>query len=176
LAGKRLVVNCNANDFYITQSDRKEACPGHFRFGKVTEVEEFATERTSPREILQHFKQETGEAEGCLELGREIVVELKCARCGTSELSGEPMGAVDEDRERCPQCGIVRELETTHSVCGDEPYADWPLSRLGVPRLDVLEVQGSQSTLWYEMTGDLDSFPEIRQKELSTDSTAANVA
>lgn len=164
LVGKRLVVNCNINDFYITESDRKAECAGHFRYGEVTEVPEFAAATTSARTILTRFKEETGQ-EGYLELGREVVVELRCGRCRTAETLGEPLRVVNEDMARCPQCEQIRQLETTHVVRGNESYASWPLSRLGLPKLDVLEVQGPESALWYEMTGDLEAFPFALQTE-----------
>ena len=38
LAGKRLVFDCTVNDIYATKRDRLEDCPGHLRFGEITEV------------------------------------------------------------------------------------------------------------------------------------------
>jgi|SRR5271166_813420 len=175
LVGKRLVVNCNINDFYLTKSDRKEMCAGHFRYGDVTEVPEFTVDMTSANAILTRFKEETGE-EGYLELGREVVVELRCAQCGTIEVPGVPLRVVNEDMLSCGQCGQLRQLETTHVVRGNESYAVLPLSRLGIPKLDVLEVQGPQSELWYEMTGDLEAFPMALQGESVRSAPAGNPA
>ena len=45
-------------------------------------------------------------------------------------------------------------------VALDDEWADWPLARLGVPPLDVLEVRGEQAVRWYELTGDLATLPE----------------
>lgn len=158
LVGKRLVMNSNINDFYVTGTDRKAGCMGHFRFGEVKEVEEFAGTRTSARDLLDRFKGETGQ-EGCLALGRESIVELRCEECGMSEKLGKPIYVVSEEGIRCPQCRSVRHRETTHLVCGKEPWTDWPLGRLGIPKLEVLEVQAQGLSLWYEMTGDLADFP-----------------
>jgi molybdopterin/thiamine biosynthesis adenylyltransferase len=164
LVGKRLVVNCNINDFYVSQSDRRKECPGHFRCGDIMEVADFAVATTSARTILNRFEEETGQR-GYLELGREVVIELRCAHCKTAEMLGEPLRMVDEDTARCSQCGQLREVETTHVVRGNEPFAAWPLNRLGIPKLDVLEVQGPESSKWYELTGDLESFPLALQRE-----------
>ena len=38
LAGKRLIVNCLLNDFYSVNIARVKDCPGHFRFGEITEM------------------------------------------------------------------------------------------------------------------------------------------
>jgi molybdopterin/thiamine biosynthesis adenylyltransferase len=153
LAGKRLVVNSTINDFYVTTSDRNEECEGHEQFGEVREVPEFLAESTSAKAMLERFKEDTGE-DGFIELGREVVVEFRCPKCERVEVAGEPIRRVDESRQRCPECGTARELATTHTVKSDDGWADWTLSRVGIPRLDVLEVRGGQSAVWYELSGD----------------------
>jgi len=160
LAGKRMVINCNVNDFYVTASDRKtdEDCDGHWKCGSVTEVPEYAAAKTSVKEMLARFKEETGE-----NLGREVVTELYCPKCKKAETLGETIRVVDQEMARCQTCMEVRELKTTHEVLGHEPYAEWPVERLGIPKLDVLEVRGAQATRWFELTGDLAAFPAALQ-------------
>jgi molybdopterin/thiamine biosynthesis adenylyltransferase len=70
LAGKRLVIDCKRDDFYVTEAGRKENCEGHYRFGEIRHVSEFSAERTSAADVLERFKEETGES-GHLDLGRE---------------------------------------------------------------------------------------------------------
>ncbi len=156
LAGKRLIVNCNINDFYVTSSQRNEDCDGHDQFGTVTEMPAFTAQGTSARALIGRFKDDTGE-DGFVELGREVVTEFRCENCNKTEHLGEPLHVVDESRQLCPQCGQARQVNTTHAVKGDETYADWPLNRLGIPKLDVVEVRGERSVLWYELTGDAES-------------------
>ena len=158
LAGKRLVINGGDNDFYVTQSSRMEACQGHFRFGDVTEISDFSAANTSARTILGIFKKQTG-VDGALDLGREIVIEIRCGTCDTLEVLGEPVRTMTQDKVRCSKCGNPRHLVTTHTIRGDEVYSEWPLVRLGIPRFDVLEVKGQASRAWYELTGDIAGFP-----------------
>lgn len=156
---KKIVVNCNTNDIYVTHAPRREPCDGHFRYGEVTEVAGWGVESTSAADILEHFRAETGAA-GHLRLGRDIVIGLDCTNCGAKEDVGEPVTVLSVERARCAKCGEVREPVTEKVVRGDEPYAAWPLSRLGIPRLDILEVRGGGGKVWYEFTGDLRAFPE----------------
>jgi adenylyltransferase/sulfurtransferase len=156
VVGKRLVVNCNINDFYLTSSERNEECEGHEQFGEITQVPEFTAQVTSARDILERFKKETDE-DGFVELGREIVVGFHCASCGNAEDSGEPIGNVEEARQFCPNCGADRELNTTHVARTHDAHSDWPLSKLSVPPLQILEVRGLHSVRWYELTGDCES-------------------
>jgi len=159
LAGRRLIVDCNSDDFYITQSARKENCEGHFRFGEIRQVTEFSAERTTASDVLQRFKEETGES-GHLDLGREIVVRMSCPRCGTTEKAGAPLRVVTDAMATCPNCHDIKQLSTTHVATADSEYANIPLSQLGIPKLDTLAVLASASAIWYELTGDLESFPE----------------
>ena len=153
LAGKRLVINCNINDFYVTAASRNEDCDGHEQFGRVSEVPAFTAGGTSVRTLLERFKNDTGE-DGSVDLGREVVIEFRCPGCEGVEVLGEPIRRVDDNRQRCPQCGTLRELETTHVGKGGDSWSDWPLSRLGIPKLEVIEVVGAQSVAWYELSGD----------------------
>jgi adenylyltransferase/sulfurtransferase len=156
---KKVVVNCYTNDIYVTRAARREQCGGHFRYGEVTEVPGWGVEGTSAADILEHFRSETGAA-GHLRLGRDIVIGLNCNGCGAKEEVGEPVTGLSVERARCEKCSEVREPVTEKVVRGDEPYAAWPLSRLGIPPLDVLEVRGGGRKVWYEFTGDLRAFPE----------------
>jgi len=136
LVGKRLVVNANINDFYITGADRKPDCMAHARYGAVTELETLSVEKASARDLLKRFRQETGQ-DGAVSLGREIVFELRCGKCGIAERLGRPIYVIHEEQMRCSQCGSVRQRGMTHSVSSDDPWAEWPLSRLGIPRLEA---------------------------------------
>ena len=159
LVGKKLVVNSEINDIYAMAFDRKQECEGHFRFGPVTEVAEFRADTTSAGDILARFKAETGQ-DGLLELGREIVTEVRCPKCGGVEVLGRPVRVLTEGQARCPNCGEMRVLRTTHVIRGDEAFANTPLGNVGIPRLEILEVRGAGAARWYELTGDLANFPE----------------
>lgn len=153
----RLVVNCEINDFYCTGTDRKEDCEGHFRYGEITEMPQWRVDETSGQEILKHFAQANA-SKAHLRLGREIVIGLRCHSCGRTEDLGQPIQLLSSAMSLCQNCKNEREPITTNVIVGDEPFSEWPLSRLGIPKLDVLEVRGAEDCIWYEMTGDLSSF------------------
>lgn len=153
-AGRRLVINCEANDFYFTRPDRKEDCPGHYRLGEIAEVPAWGHRTASARDLLDRFAAETGQP-GHLRLGREIVVGIACDHCDRQEELATPLRELDVERTLCPRCGEPRLPATTNVVRGEDSWAGWPLSRLGVPPLEVLEVRGAPGCRWYELTGDL---------------------
>jgi len=70
-----------------------------------------------------------------------------------------PLRQVEKEVIRCNTCGEFRVPETTHAIKGNEPFAQAPLERLGIPKLDILKVCGPGSARWYELTGDLETLP-----------------
>jgi molybdopterin/thiamine biosynthesis adenylyltransferase len=168
LAGKRLVVNCTINDFYISESERRTNCPGHFRYGDITEERSFRASSTTAADLITRFAQEH-QQEGVVDLGREIAVSLHCGTCNETEELVQPLRMVGEEAARCPRCKQIRQPETTHVVLGNEGRAQWPLSRLGIPKLDVLQVVGASETAWYELTGDLDSCSGLERETVAAE-------
>jgi adenylyltransferase/sulfurtransferase len=156
LAGSRLVVNCEINDFYRTSAERKEECEGHFRYGEVTEVPEWRSDSITPLDILERYEADTG-TKGHLRLGREIVVTMHCPVCNTEAVSGEPLRLVSLEKSLCPSCNTARDLKTTNVVAGSEAYARETLKQLGTPLLDIIEARGHGGSVWYEITGDAET-------------------
>ena len=161
LAGKRLIINCILNDFDIVALDRKDGCMGHFRLGDITEVPDFTVGSTTVRDILKKFRSETNADNAYVNVGREIVTELRCAKCGTAEKPVRTVRSLREAEARCATCGELRVPETTHAFTEDHPLADVPLKDLGLPELEVLEVRGEGAVRWYELTGDLAGMPAV---------------
>lgn len=157
LAGKRLVVNCNINDFFPARAERREQCKGHFRFGEVTEVPQWTSAETTPQEIIKRYESET-DREGHLNLGREVVVGLKCSNCELVEMFERARRGLSVNEATCPKCGELRFRISKNVVRNADEHADWSLERLGVPPLDVLEVRGGAGSAWYELTGDFEAF------------------
>jgi adenylyltransferase/sulfurtransferase len=160
LAGFRLMINCAVNDFLQVKLDRKKGCDGHFRFGEIVEVEGWTTSGTTAREILSRFQQETGEA-GWLEIGREVVTALNCPNCEVVSPVSPFRPNVTESEAKCPKCGNLRVPETTHYVAPDDRQGDWPLSQLGIPPLDIIQVRGAELSRYYELSGDLERFSDV---------------
>jgi adenylyltransferase/sulfurtransferase len=153
LAGHRIVVNCEIDDFYTLKIEKKEDCPGHIEFGEIEPMPGWTRAGTTPRQILEHYSAVGGDR--ChLRLGRDIVVSLRCVRCEEEEELGEPQLMLSQERARCPKCSFLRTAEMTNAVERTEALAERTLSQLGIPPLDVLEVKGGAGSRWYELTGD----------------------
>ena len=158
LVGKQLVLNGIINDFYVTETNRNADCPAHDHLGEIMEVPEFTTDKTTARELLACFQRLTNQV-GRLELGKEIITEVRCPHCDVHEFMGKPERFLTEDLLRCSSCGRTRLFDTTHAIDGTETYAELPLGALGIAALEILEVYSSGVASWFEMTGDLARFP-----------------
>jgi len=117
---------------------------------------------------MTRFAQEH-QQQGAVELGREVVVSLRCGTCNKTEELGQPLRMVGEEAARCPICKQIRQPETTHIVLGNQERAKWPLSKLGIPKLDVLQVVGAGKAAWYELTGDLTSYPGLERETAASE-------
>jgi adenylyltransferase/sulfurtransferase len=164
LIGKRLVINSEANDIYKTAFQRKDECEGHFRFGAIVEEPGFSAQTTTPADVLDRYLTDTG-TDGQLALGREIVTQIDCPECGTTEFVARPVRVLSESQAHCAVCGNLRRVKTARVVNGGDPYVKLPLSALSVPPFDVLEVRGAAGPRWYELTGDLATFPAAKATE-----------
>lgn len=156
LAGKRLVVNCQINDFYAVRAERREECKGHFRFGDIIEVTQWKSAGTTAREIINRYEQDTGQP-GHLSLGYEAILGVKCEVCDTTQMFERAQRGLSVAEATCPQCGELRFRVSKHVIRAEDENADWTLARLGVPPLDVLEARGTHGSRWYELTGDVEA-------------------
>jgi hypothetical protein len=65
----------------------------------------------------------------------------------------------------CPTCGILREIEMTHTITGQEPFARMSLAAAGIPPLHVVRAFNAAEYKFYELTGDLANTLHFRHFE-----------
>jgi molybdopterin/thiamine biosynthesis adenylyltransferase len=164
LAGNKLIINGLINDFYKVSVPRREECPGHFRSGAITEVPEFTAGATTAREVIERFRLETG-SEGSVDLGRDLILELACPACQTRTVMSDPVFEMSEVEALCPNCGELRVPERDHWLRSDSRFVDAPLNRLGYAALDIVSVASPDAVRVFELTGDLQNFPVLRDAQ-----------
>lgn len=152
LAGKGYYFNGMTHDSYVVSYPRKEDCCSHDTYEEIADMS-FCADRTTLREALRHVRSRLGE-QAVLELGREIVTEFRCARCGKAQRVMRPLGGVMEGQAVCAACHVPRAPVLMHQVTGAEDFLDMTLAEVGIPAFDILAGRLGLNLYYFELSGD----------------------
>ena len=159
------------------------ASHGEDRLDEILELPDACAETTTARQLLQMV----GENWEVLELGRSFIFKAVCPYCENEILLDKPLYQIQDTdvvcpncSVRCPTCGTVNKGVPDCQNCGQrdiyEPnligfdqltyedplssmYLDWPLGRLGIPKLHVLTIRDRHwKKRHVELTGDVSAF------------------
>jgi len=152
-AGKVIHFNGMNNDMHTTAYTVREECESHWTYGEITELA-MRADSTTAAELLRVVHADLG-PDAVLELDQELVLSLRCPSCGTEEKVVQPIAEVSFEAGHCPNCGILRETELTHTLTGEENFLDRSLASLGIPPLHIVRAYNTEEYRFYELTGDL---------------------
>ena len=152
-AGKVTHFNGLTNHMHTTAYVPREDCESHWVYGDITELP-LRAETSTLEDLLGIAKSDLG-PEAVIELDQELVLDLECLHCNTKEAILQPMSEVSFEAAHCPNCGMMREVNMTHLITGDEPFLHRTLASIGIPPLHVLRVNNIEEYRFYELTGDL---------------------
>jgi len=151
--GKVTHFNGYTNHLHTTAYLPDADCESHWIYGEINELP-LRAESSTLRELLDLVQADLG-ASAVLELDQELVLSLNCMNCNTSEQVLKPLSAVTFEAGHCPNCGQMREVNLTHTIHGDEDFADRTLLSVGVPRLHILRATNGTEFRFFELTGDM---------------------
>lgn len=151
--GKVMHFNGMTNQMHTTSYLPREDCESHWTYGEVVELPARA-EDTTLAEILEVARAELG-PEAMIELDQELVLSLECPRCATVDEVMQPISEVSHEAGLCPACGLMRSVNMSHAVTGEEPFLHRTLASIGVPPLHILRAHNGREYRFYELTGDL---------------------
>jgi len=153
--GTGLVVNGQANEVHAVAYPRKEDCLAHETLGEIVELP--CTSRgVTMGELLARARADLG-PETTLELSREILHELECARCGEREAVFLSLGQVTEAAARCPRCGEPRFPHLVHSVDGGGDFLERTPPEMGLPPFDIVVARNGLRAAGYLIAGDAEA-------------------
>jgi len=122
LAGKGFFFDGRTYDCFTIDYSRRDDCLSHETFGNIVETglaSETATLADAAKEAARHVV-----GHPIIDLPCEMVTELRCSKCGTTEEFYRLVRSVTVEEARCPSCGEVRTPEVVYE------YA-WSPSRAG---------------------------------------------
>ena len=122
-----------------------------------------AHETWAPVEILTQGPQELtaadllkapGGAESVLELGYDLLTEMRCRQCGEREEILRPLERCGLEQTHCVRCGApTRRPETLNWLDVGSDYADRPLSDLGVADYQIVAIKSDAGRRYLQLTG-----------------------
>jgi len=139
---------------YLVEYSENRDCLSHETYTRLTEFPGASTETTLSAlyafasDILQ------GEEPLTLEFSRDVIRELHCPQCNTSEEYSVPVGTLSAKEGRCPKCDTMREVITAHQFTGCEPYGDKTVREMGLPMLDVFGARRGNNECQILIAGD----------------------
>jgi molybdopterin/thiamine biosynthesis adenylyltransferase len=142
------------HSFHRVRFSRRQDCMAHERLGRIVQLAA-ATHRSTVGQLLALLRRELG-VEVEIELDRELVWAVSCARCGTRAEQLRPLSTLDRRAAQCPRCGAQQDLHLTHCLDARGGWHDLRLDELGVPPLHVLTArEASGDRRWScELSGD----------------------
>ena len=156
-AGKALMINGLTNDVYTTEYPVKEMCMSHSKLDPIIELPQVRSDQTTLAELLEIARGRLG-PEAMLEFSGELVVAMKCDYCGEESPVFKRMARLFDSSATCPVCNGRRDMILTHRITGDEDYLDRTLAQVDIPPLDIVRARNDEESVYYELTGDKETF------------------
>ena len=150
--GRGFVFEGMMHTSYVVAYTRKDDCPAHDADEPVATLD-WSVCRTRAGDLLERVRGDLG-PEAVVEMGRDLLSSLYCAKCCDEESFCSSLGKVTERQGACPKCGEHRAPNVYHTIDGSEPFLDRTLAELGVPLWDVLGGRCGMTQAFYEFAGD----------------------
>jgi molybdopterin/thiamine biosynthesis adenylyltransferase len=155
LSGRGFVFDGMSHQSYVVAYTRKDDCPSHEPDAPV-EVLSLGVGQTRVGDFLERVRSDLG-PDAVIETSGELLLSLSCPACHDDEPLRASLGAVNEERGRCPRCGQHRVPNLYHTIDATSPLLDETLGSLGIPLWDVLAGRCGMKQTFYEFAGDRDA-------------------
>lgn len=156
LAGHEILYDSHLHSMQTAQLKRREDCLGHSTLGSVIEVSEFSAGETTAGQLLARARFDLGE-HARLQVDREIALGLKCPSGHSARDIFAPRFKLRDRDLVCLACGEECTLTTTHVIDDRSPHLESALAEWGLPRGHVVRAISGRQSLYYELTGDIET-------------------
>lgn len=148
--GTAMVFNGAANQFYKSGYQHREDCLSHETYEPILECE--LTHKASLIELNQWLADNRHPTASALILDRDFVVGLDCGVCDTNREVMKPRPIVNMDESICSGCQQPMAPNMIHVIDVDGPLAEFPLSRIGVPDFDIVQLTSDDQSQFVQLT------------------------
>ncbi len=166
LAGKGFFFDGHTYDCFTIEYVRRGDCLSHETFSNVVPAGLSSDSATLGDVACEAAKHIGGDA--VIDFPCEMVTELRCSGCGTSEPFFRLARSTSPSQARCPSCGEMRAAEVIYEYQKDSALhaciASQTLCSLGFGIMDVIEAHSSAGEVQLEIAGDFERvFGNVRK-------------
>ena len=129
----------------------------HSTLDPIIALPNASVETTTLCDLLNVARKRLGE-EAVLEFDSEMVVKMVCQDCGEETAVFKRMARLYESESACTNCNGRRDMQLTHRISGDEDFLDRTLAQVDVAPLGIICARNGSERVYYEMTGDKETF------------------
>lgn len=147
-AGVAYVFNGVTNQFYQTKFQRREDCLSHETIEVVTESPLSNLDRLGD---LFEFAQAHIGGPAQLRLNRDLVVDIHCGSCDERRPVMRARQGVNVTDAICPHCKETGKPRIVHALDQGSEFLDEQLVRLGIPNVDIVQLEGPRGTLHVQL-------------------------
>ena len=153
IGGRGWIFQGLSTDAYVTQYQRKTECYSHDTLDEIVPLDQ-GVDAITIGDLLHKAADAIG-GSASLELCREVLKKLACARCGAEEIVHESLGKISADRAACPNCANPhRDVITFDRIDADVTLLDRTPAQIGLPPMDIVVARGPDRAIGLEFTGD----------------------
>lgn len=151
LSGKCFVFNGLTHDSYIIQYQKKNDCMSHETYETIEETD-FTADETSVNELLDYARSRLDE-NALIELSHDIVESTQCT-CGYSRDYFKPIDALQHGDGECPKCGRLVQINSFHTISGQESFLNMTLGSIGIPHFEIIKCRSGNQEIYVELSKD----------------------
>ena len=150
-AGSAMVFNGVTNQFYTTKLPHRDDCLSHETYPEPTVL---PIGHDAAASVLFEHAEKSLTGPFTLTLDRDLVVAIDCPRCGWRAEVFRPRTKVGMSDAICPNCKEAGRPEIVSTIESESPLAAQTLARLGIPRFDVVRVDGAEQSGFFLLGAD----------------------
>jgi len=153
LAGKGYVFEGMNHSSYVVEYTENADCMSHYTLPQIVHLRECSNELTLAQ-LHERARSDLGSPDVVIEFSRDVVQKFVCPACNEEEELYQAVGSVQFERAKCHNDGQLRTVVALHSYSGEPELSGKPLSRLGLPLLDVFVARAGEQEIAYIPHGD----------------------
>ena len=170
LTGKKIYFQGTTGDFEVIRMREDPDCLAHASYDAVVETP--LTSGATVREFLSFVSAQARSGPGAvLTFDRQFLHAITCEHCGRKTVFNRPAFSLFIDEVQCAHCAQAVDRNNFEyiealSLESRADLLDLTLAGLGIPKLHIVSVQGSDGEYhYYELTGDVPNvMPQMAAK------------